>query len=297
MKTKTLLIAVVLVVIFVAVAGAASRFHQAWNTITTPPEGEQIVDPGGEPAEDPFPELMTVLLLGTDQREDEPARADTIMLLTLHRESGKIHLISLPRDMRVNIPGRGPEKISHAYAHGGISLAIQTVEEFLEIEIDHYVWTNLGGFENIVDILGGVELEVEKKMRYYATDITIELDPGLQRLCGDKALQYVRYRSDGQGDWGRVARQQKLLTAMFKEAYSLRTIWQAPRLLTELSEFVRTDLGLVEAKNLASTLQNIALNGIEAITLPGKDSSGNGTSYIEPNMTKIREIIATIIAK
>lgn len=297
MKIKTVLIIVVLVVVFFAVAGAAARFHQAWGAITTPPEGEQIADPAEEPAEDPFPELMTVLLLGTDQREDEPARADTLMLLTLHRESGKIHLVSIPRDMQVNIPGRGPEKVSHAYAHGGISLAMQTVEEFLEIEIDHYVWTNLNGFENIVDILGGVELEVEKKMRYYATDITIELDPGLQRLDGNKALQYVRYRSDSQGDWGRVARQQKLLAAMFKEAYSLRTVWQAPRLLTELAEFVRTDLGLLEAKSLAGTLQNIALNGIETVTLPGKASSSNGISYIKPDMTQIREIIATIIAR
>ena len=297
MKIKTILIIVVLAVVFFAVAGTVGRLYRAWDTITTSPKGEQPVEPLEEPAEDAFPEIMTVLLLGTDQREDGPARADTLMLLTLHRESGKINLVSIPRDMQVNIPRRGPEKVSHAYAHGGISLAMQTVEEFLEIEIDHYVWTNLNGFENIVDALGGVELEVEKKMRYHATDVTIELDPGLQRLCGNKALQYVRYRSDRQGDWGRVSRQQKLLAAMFKEAYSLRTVWQAPRLLTELAEFVRTDLGLLEAKNLAGTLQNIALNGIETVTLPGKASSSNGISYIEPDMVKIREIIATIIAR
>ena len=121
---------------------------------------------------------------GFDSR-DPSSRTDTLLLLTLNRGNGEINIISIPRDMRVNIPGYGMDKINHAYAFGGISLTMETVENFLDINVDHYMTTDFEGFINIVDILGGIERS-RKKMRYYGIDVTIDLEPGLQHLMAIK---------------------------------------------------------------------------------------------------------------
>ncbi|RQD74338.1 MAG: LytR family transcriptional regulator [Candidatus Syntrophonatronum acetioxidans] len=220
-----------------------------------------------------------IMVLGLDQRRNEPARADTIMLFSMHWETQQLSVISIPRDTRVHIPGRGTEKINHAYAYGEVSLTQKALEDFLDIEVDRYIVTNLAGFENLVDILGGVEMEVEKRMQYYASDVTIDLYPGVQRLDGDKALQYVRFRADAAGDLGRMERQQKFVKAFIDEAYQMKTIWKLPQLLGELTNHLRTNMDLGEMREFTKRIQNSEVEEIKTATLPGTTDTIGGVSY------------------
>lgn len=281
----------ILILILILVTGAwlTAAWDKAYEAIV--PGGKDR--PGGSAAEkdlETLPDVMTVLILGLDSR-DAVMRADTIMLLTLNRLNDEINIISIPRDMRVEIPGRGLDKINHAYAFGEVGLTRDTVEHFLEIKVDYYMTTDFSGFKNIVDILGGIEYDVETKMRYYASDVTIELDPGPQLLDGDKALQYVRWRSDGAGDLGRVERQQKLLSALLEELIAFRNVLKLHRLVPELAENIRTDLELSQAVMLANKLKNIDLAEINTFTLPGRVSSINGISYVLPDEEEIEQLV------
>ncbi|RJX26841.1 MAG: LytR family transcriptional regulator [Dethiobacter sp.] len=239
---------------------------------------------------DPFPDIMNVLVLGLDSR-DVTERADTIMLLSLNQKTGEINIISIPRDMRVKIPGYGLDKINHAYAYGGLSLTRKAVEEFLDINVDYYMITGFEGFTKIVDILGGIELEVEKKMRYYGIDVTIELDPGYQYLDGDKALQYVRFRSDEEGDFGRVRRQQIFLKTLFQEIIAFKNVLKFPRILPEIAHNLKTDLELNQALKLANRLKNVEIEEINTFTLPGRAGYIEGISYVLPEEKEIRKLV------
>jgi LCP family protein required for cell wall assembly len=239
---------------------------------------------------DPIPDMLNVLIMGLDSR-DQVCRADTIMLLTLNNKTGSINIVSIPRDMRVNIPGYGLDKINHAYAYGEVALSKEVVEEFLDIHIDHYVTTDFDGFVNIVDALGGIELEVEKEMIYKGIDVDINLQPGYQLLDGEKALQYVRWRSDAEADLGRVRRQQNFIKTLLQEIIAYKNILKFPRLLPEIAENIKTDLELNQAIKLANRLKSVEIEEINTFTLPGKSGKIAGISYILPEEEEIRHLV------
>lgn len=283
---------IIALAVFLVVSGLWLK--SLWNKVyeVAQPEGSNLSTL--EKDQDPLPDIMNVLILGLDTR-DPAARADTVMLLTLNRVTGEINIISVPRDMRINIPGYGLDKINHAQAYGGVPLTRQTVEDFLDINIDHYMTTDFDGFTNIVDILGGIELEVEKEMRYYGIDVTIELDPGLQHLDGEKALQYVRFRNDLEADFGRVRRQQQFLKALIQEIVTFKNVLKFPRLLPELAQNMKTDLELSQALSLANKLKNVEIEEINTFTLPGSDGKIDGISYVLPIEDEIRELVERYI--
>jgi LCP family protein required for cell wall assembly len=283
---KIFLYGVVIIVLLLVISGVWLK--SLWDQIHVAlPGGNNSIPPVSEKEKDPsLPDILNVLILGLDSR-DPSSRTDTLLLLTLNRGNGEINIISIPRDMRVNIPGYGMDKINHAYAFGGISLTMETVENFLDINVDHYMTTDFEGFINIVDILGGIELEVEKKMRYYGIDVTIDLEPGLQHLDGNKALQYVRFRSDEEGDFGRVRRQQECLKALLQEIITFKNILQIPRLLPEIASNIKTDLELEQALELANKLKKVDIEQINTFTLPGVPRNIDGISYVVPNEEEI----------
>ena len=130
-------------------------------------------------------------------------RTDTIMLVGFNPRTGDAGVLSIPRDTRVEIPGRpGFHRINVAYALGGPRLLMRTVEELLGVDVHHYVTINFSGFERFIDALGGVEVEIQRPMRYddFAQGLHIDLPAGRQVLNGRQALHYVRYRADGLGD-------------------------------------------------------------------------------------------------
>jgi len=164
-------------------------------------------------------EKINVALLGVDERKTDPGRSDTIIIISLDVKNKKVNILSIPRDTRVYIQDHGFTKINHAYAYGGVPLSLKTLESFLNIPIHYYVKVNFQQFEKFIDAIGGVDIEVERRMYYRdKTDkFLVDLTPGVHHLNGREALGYVRFRHDPMGDLARVERQQKFLMALFKQ--------------------------------------------------------------------------------
>src|SRR5690606_32900071 len=144
---------------------------------------------------------QAVLVLGVDRREGDRGRSDT-MLLVVPRAFGGLKLLSIPRDTRVELPGRGPGKINAAYAYDGPQASAEAVARLLDIPAPTPVVVDFQAAAAVVDAMGGITLTVERPMRYRDPyqDLVIDLEPGTQRLDGDRALGFVRFRSDAQGD-------------------------------------------------------------------------------------------------
>lgn len=233
---------------------------------------------------------INILLMGVDQRKNEPSRSDTIILASVDLKTQEVHLLSIPRDTRVAIPNHGVQKINHAHALGGPALLIKTVENFLGLPVNYYVETNFAGFKNCIDLLGGVTINVEKRM-YYPWE-EIDLRPGVQKLNGHDALAYVRFRSDQQGDIGRIQRQQKFFQALAKEALSLKAVWKAPWLIGELKKNVQTNMPTKEMLRVAFALKGMDQSRLQAHTLPGDPATIDGLSYWVPRAGEVKQMVA-----
>jgi polyisoprenyl-teichoic acid--peptidoglycan teichoic acid transferase len=187
---------------------------------------------------------MTVLFLGVDSRKGEQARADTIMLAVVNPQRQDIHILPIPRDTYVQVPGHGYTKMNHAMFYGGVPLMKETVSRFLKEPVDYTVVLDFEGFKRVVDEMGGIHVFVEKDMDYDdPTDGThIHLRRGAQVLNGKQALDYSRFRHDAEADTGRMRRQQQVLRAMIQEGKSVEH-WPKWFNLTQiLGDHVKTDV-------------------------------------------------------
>ncbi|MDR3562891.1 MAG: LCP family protein [Negativicutes bacterium] len=246
---------------------------------------------------------INVLLLGLDDGDVEhpgaPRRSDTVIVASINPQARTINLLSIPRDTRVLIPGyKGYDKLAHAYAYGGPELTKRTVEEFLGIPIDYYVSADWQGFMTAVDILGGVDLYVERDMNYddpYA-ELSIHLSKGFQHLDGDKAGQFVRFRHDELGDIGRVQRQQRFLRAFGSEMFQLGTIFKLPALTSTLRQHVSTDMQTMTLLKFANTVKGFSDDGIHTEMLPGNFATINGQSYWLPDKDQDKKVIETVFS-
>ena len=238
----------------------------------------------------------TVMIMGVDEREDDVGRSDTLMIATLDPKKEQAALLSIPRDTRVRIKGNGYDKINAAYAYGGHKLTQDTVEKLLATPMDHYVIINIHAFKRIVDAIGGVDIDVEKRMYYedpWEDDggLVIDLHPGMQHMNGDTAITYVRYR-DEEGDIGRIARQQKFMKAVMDKVTSPSIIPQLPAVIREVISSVKTDLSFRELLEFAGTLREAQKNGLKTEMLQGRPLYIDGISYWIPNISKIRSTLA-----
>lgn len=182
-----------------------------------------------------------ILLIGSDARENENSRADTIMIVHYHPDNKTFKLLSIMRDSYVEIPGHGTNKINSAFAFGGPELLRQTIKENFDLELQYYTIVDFQGFVHVIDeaFPNGVEIDVEKRMDEY---INVALDPGVQRLDGESLLGYVRFRHDAIGDFGRVQRQQKVVKELAEQFSSVGTIPKLPKLIGVVTPFVNTNL-------------------------------------------------------
>ena len=188
------------------------------------------------------------------------------------------------------------DKINHAYAFGGKTLAKETVENFLGISLDHTIVINFSSFKKIIDAIGKVELVVEKRMYYCDPNddnggLTIDLQPGLQSLDGDAAIQYVRYR-DEEGDIGRVKRQERFLQAFAKKLSSRENILKLPELFKAFASMVNTDMTVAETYVIKAALQK----ELKIEFLAGTPVYIQDVSYWLPDIRKLRELEAKLQA-
>lgn len=232
---------------------------------------------------------INVLVLGCDEREGENvARADVIIVATLRPSAKEASMFSLPRDTRVAIEGHGHDKINHAMSYGGIPLVQSSVENLLGVEIDHYVKVNFDGFINVIDALGGVNVEVPTRM--YKPLEAIDLLPGYQTLDGADALAFVRWRGDGTGDYGRIERQQQFIAALTEKVKGM-SMSQALNVVSAVMDSIETDMSVRQMTSYGTTVLGMGTENIKTYSFVGSELWLNGVNYVEPDMNAINDIV------
>jgi LCP family protein required for cell wall assembly len=265
---------------------------------------EDVVSVLAERPESPK-DPLNFLLLGSDSRENLPddlagnfgaaggRRADVIMIVQLVPDAGTARILSLPRDLRVEIEGHGPNKINAAYAFGGGALSVQTVSDYTGVAIHHYAEIDFAGFASLVDALGGVTLDFPFPARDINSGFSVAA--GRQRLDGAMALAYARsrtYQELQNGRWtsvdandiGRIDRQQQLILAIIAEAKHPSTITEAGSLIETLGSFITVDATIDQDAliDLVWSMRSLKTADIESATLPTVTRTIDGGSYQIP---------------
>ncbi|AYO30957.1 LytR family transcriptional regulator [Biomaibacter acetigenes] len=291
-----------LIAVLFIVLSVGSGFYYVFHSLNKPNPGNP--NSGNLTNTDEFVKggRLNILLLGLDagtigaSEEHNRHRSDTMMVFSIDRDKKDIKVLSIPRDTRVKIPGVGVEKINAAMAFGGPDLAVKTVKDFLGIPIHNYVVVNYKGFKEIVDALGGVEINIEKPMKYddNAGNLHIDLKPGLQVLNGDKAEQFVRFRHYPGGDLDRVKAQQKFIEAVGKTILKPSTLLKLPKIINTVQENVETDIGPLEIAGLANFARQVGTDNIKTFILPGEGKYISGVSYFIPFQSQMNDMIDQI---
>lgn len=292
--SRLFLLVVILAMLITAIGWAGTY---AYKKIISVPVTSVVVEPEKTvKLSEPVGKTINILLMGIDDGDNEnpggPQRSDAMMLVSINSENGRVDILSIPRDTRVQIPGhKGAEKITHAFFYGGSQLAIRTVEDLLQLHVNHFVVINWQAFIKTVDLLGGVDLYVENNMNYedpYA-DLAIHLTKGYQHLDGNQAGQYVRFRSDELGDIGRVQRQQRFLKALTDQNMQFSTLLKLPKFMNTMNQYVATDLSSFGMLKLANKLKAFRAANLHGEMLPGKFATIDGISYWvhDPDQTQL----------
>jgi LCP family protein required for cell wall assembly len=247
---------------------------------------------------------VNILVMGIDQVPGAAetsdsiftGRTDTLLLVRVNPQEGMVNVMSIPRDTRVQIPGYGMDKINQANVEGGPELVAQTLGYNLgNLQIDRYVRVSTGAFREIVDLVGGVEVNVPKRMEYtdYSQQLFIDLYPGWQTLDGDKAEQFARYRKDENGDIGRVQRQQILLKALRERLTHPTVIPKLPQMVRVVQRYLDTNLTVEEMLALANFGLELDSADLQMVMLPGRFSGATeyNASYWLPDWDASAPII------
>ncbi|MCI5996806.1 MAG: LCP family protein [Parvimonas sp.] len=240
---------------------------------------------------------LLFLVLGLDSDDfsgysTEQNRTDTMILAKVNFETGAINVLSIPRDSRVSINGN-LDKINHAHHFGGLKLAMKTTRDFLNLDIDYYVRVNFFSVKDIVDALGGVEVNVPVQVD--VPEDNVHLEPGLQKLNGKQALQFARFR-DGyiEGDMGRVKSQQLLIKAMLTELTKAKNIAKIPELLEVFKKTVSTNIPFSTIAKLALKAGNLSVDKLDAKIVPGEAQYINDISYYVPNKVELKALVKSM---
>ncbi len=240
--------------------------------------------------EDPF----SILLIGTDQAtKEEKGRSDTMIIVTVNPKSDTMKMTSVPRDMRVKIPGHNDySKINAAFAEGGADLTIETIENEFDIPIDNYVQINFQGFKDMVNIFGGIDVNNKFKFK----ELWYDFPAGPLHLDGDQALAYVRMRkSDPQGDYGRQERQKEAIKIIMGRAKSFDSIKNFEGIMDTVGTSVKSSYSILEMWDLKEDYSD-ALNNVESVKIQAKSATIRAQSYeLLPYDERIRitELIRT----
>lgn len=229
----------------------------------------------------PPDDTMNILVLGADESLDGGSRrSDTMMLVRVDPNNESVSVLSIPRDLVTDIPGIGPEKINAAYAHGDVPLAMETVKELTGQPVHNYVLVDLAGFEQAVDALGGIYMDVDQ--RYYNDNSDagydeayepIDIQPGYQKLNGADALAFVRYRHTD-SDFVRIARQQQFISDAKAQSLHWGNIGKIYEITQVFSDNVTTTLDPEDVMSLAGFLINMDRDRIYQTQIPITDING-----------------------
>lgn len=241
--------------------------------------------------------VVNILALGEDDTSISMKRprglTDTIMLMRVDFATRRVVGISIPRDTRVEIDGYAPMKINAVHVIGGPLMTASVVQQITGVKPDYFIKTNLKGFRKSVDILGGVELDVEKDMHYTDTwgHLYINLKKGRQMMNGEHAMEYVRFRHDALGDITRMQRQQKFLKAFVSKMLSPAKLVKLPWVMKALIDEVDTNVTVRDGVALAELAKQINLNSIKMATLPATPQRIGRISYMIQDTDKTQQVV------
>ncbi|NBA19394.1 transcriptional regulator [Enterococcus hirae] len=219
---------------------------------------------------------FSVLLLGIDSGDfgrADKGRSDTIVVMTVNPQKKTTTLMSIPRDTYTEIIGKGEnDKLNHAYAYGGASMTIASVQNLLDIPINYYAEINLKGLQELVDIVGGVDVNNTFTFDYKGTRFPI----GRQHLDGKKALEYSRMRyDDPKGDYGRQKRQQQVIIGILDKLKSIKTLTNYKNILSVMGKNVKTDFSWDTIQEIFKYYKT-AFNKVDSDQLVGVGFTGDG---------------------
>ncbi|MGE7997658.1 LCP family protein [Lysinibacillus sp. NPDC093190] len=276
-----------LTIILIFIGTAYYTIQKTMNKINTPlieATGDDNKEQKIVTKKDPF----SVLMLGVDERKNDSGRSDTMIVITVNPEKHTMKMLSIPRDTRTEIIGHNSvDKINHAYAFGGVPMAVNTVEHFLDIPIDYYVFINMEGFLQIIDTIGGVTIDNDMDLTYDS----YHYPKGEVTLDGDKALVFSRIRyEDPRGDFGRQIRQRQIIEAVLKKASTPSILLKATDMLDVVGDNVRMNFTMKDLIQLQSIYKKMDGN-IEQLSF----KEGNGKTidhiwYYIPKETELEEI-------
>ncbi|HUS70899.1 MAG TPA: LCP family protein, partial [Anaerolineae bacterium] len=299
-------------------------FYELYRTLVHPLEASGLLPAVGPRFEDVPGEQaaelsvqgnprVNVLLVGLDQRwevQHRSFRTDTMMIASLHADTNEALLFSIPRDLYVEVPGHGKRRINIAhvlgetqnYPGGGPALLMDTIQQDFGIPLHGYVMIDFQGFRETVDLLGGVDIYVDKEIwdNHYPDDrggeITIHIPAGQQHMDSETLLVYCRTRH-GSDDFDRMTRQQKALVALGKKALSLQMLPRLPELLQTMSHTFYTDLSLTTLIQLANMASQVDPDNIRSVVIdrsyldPSQRQPGDEPSLLYPDWDRVHALV------
>src|SRR5215218_9511718 len=293
---KRLLVGGFLVIFAAAGATAVAAFHEVDKVVSALELGTELKLGKNTLAQTDPGKPQTILILGSDRRPRQNAegasgaRSDTIMLVRLNPDKEATAIMSLPRDLKVRIPGHGVEKINAAYEYGGPALTLRTVKQLTGLPINHVVNVTFRGFWRAVNAIGCVYTDVDRDYFNESAEFTfIDIDPGYQRLCARQALQYVRFRHYDT-DLVRSARQQDFLRQMKQQVTYTDLISNRDRLVKIFGRNTATDRALRSTSEVLRLLK-LALGSagkpIQEIHFEGEI----GPSFVEASNAQVKRLV------
>lgn len=246
-----------------------------------------------ELGEDP----VNILMMGVESYKDSPGHSDALILLSVNPKTKETVMLSIPRDTRTYLPIiERKDKIGHSYAYGKKGnkeeATIEAVEELLDVPIDYYVRTNFTGFQEIVDEVGGITVDVPFKFSQVSIESkTIYYQKGPMKMNGIEALTYAQMRkADKRGDFGRQERQQQVIQAIADEALSIKSFAKAGNIIETLGDNVQTNITLKEMFAFRNFYKELTQGNIERLNLKGEDEYIENIYYYVPYDDSIEEI-------
>ncbi len=275
---KKIIITLGIIIGILIIAGGGYAYYLYHSVKSTADKIYEPVSAASGKASQPLSEKgakpISLLLMGVDERPNDRGRSDTLIYMTLNPKTNTMQMISIPRDTRTTISGRGTvDKINAAYAYGGTSMAVNTVENFTNTNIDYYLKINMQGLSDLVDAVGGVTVHndidwvdegfYKKGFHYTKGDI---------HLNGAEALGYVRMRhKDPRGDFGRNERQRDVIMAVVNKSASVSSVSHYSDILNAIQKNFKTNMSFEDMKYVASNYRDTRKN-VKSYEVKGQGS-------------------------
>ncbi|SFD89767.1 cell envelope-related function transcriptional attenuator common domain-containing protein [Lentibacillus persicus] len=284
--------------VILLLAAAAAYGYSIWrdvqNTVATelhePVDG---IDTEATKKKVDGKEPINILLLGVDERSHDKGRSDTMIVMTLDPANQQMQLVSIPRDTRTEIVGRGMvDKLNHAYAFGGSEMSVASVENFLDIDLDYYVRMNMEGLAQLVNAVNGITVTNDRAFSQGGHSF----GTGELQLNGEEALAYVRMRKgDTQGDLGRNERQRQVIQGIIDKGANFNILNKIGDIMDVLGDNMATNMKFDDMRNLATNYRSARKN-ITTYQMSGQGTRINGIYYMlmsDEEVRKVHDMITT----